>query len=496
MDEVNQADQELGNQVASRYNITIPLRQGRRLVFNSLTMALAVWEAEDVAGFEKICAGEQAEVAPERIKDLRFGGFIVDEELDQVEALHKMYVQHRFNAAHVILTIAPTLGCNFKCDYCFQGQDKEFTTMGEDVQDAIVAMVERAVSRGVKILGVAWYGGEPLLEKEVIESLSRRIDAACKKGGAKFSASIVTNGYNLDLEMARFLQRWGVNWAQITLDGTAEYHDIRRPLLGGQGSFERIVENLKAIVDEVSITFAIRINIDDRNRDDIRALIEYLAEQGLGHRKNLKLYFAPIEAMTEGCHVIQSITMGKTPYSELEASLYQYGYKAGLTALQFPPRFHGVCAAVRPSSFVILPNGDIHKCWDTVATPERKNGTIFELDELRESELLRQWIKWTPFENSTCRDCKILPNCAGACGYKFIHSEATRSEAAVMPCLSWKYNIKERLLFRAVTMGKISTEDYDPAEIRTDPDELCAADVFAGQPAPPAGSLEEDEQAT
>jgi uncharacterized protein len=90
------------------------------------------------------------------------------------------------------------------------------------------------------------------------------------------------------------------------------------------------------------------------------------------------------------------------------------------------------------------------------------------------SELAMRWLKWTPFVNETCKNCKLLPNCAGACAYKFVHTGAQRGEAAVLPCPSWKYNMKERLVLRAVGMNMITRDDYDPAEIKTIPTELCA----------------------
>ncbi|MGN6107544.1 MAG: TIGR04463 family radical SAM/SPASM RiPP maturase, partial [Kofleriaceae bacterium] len=472
-------DTEHVRKIASRYNIAIPLRSGRRLVFNSLSMAMAVWEPHEVAAFETICAGKQDEVDHVTFNSLVYGGFIVGDDIDEVAALERLYQQTRFDVANTILTIAPTMACNFGCDYCFQGQDKPHKTMGQDVQDAIVAMVERAAPK-VKNLGVTWYGGEPLLRPKVIEALSDRMIEVCERHNVPYNASIVTNGFMLTPELARSLHQRRVNWMQITLDGTPEYHDSRRYLLGGKGSFERIVANLQAIVDEVPITIAIRVNIDDRNYKDIHALLDYLDAQGLANKKNLKIYFAPVEALTEGCHVVQDVTMAKSRYGELEAGLYRHGYRLGLTELPFPPRFHGICGAVRPSSFVILPTGELHKCWDTVSSPERSIGSIFQIEQLRENELMMKWLDWSPFKNHTCKNCKILPNCAGACAYKFIHSESTRNEAAVLPCPSWKYNIKERLVQRAEMMGKITADDYDPAEIKTNPAELCADEVLGG----------------
>jgi uncharacterized protein len=457
-------------------------------------MAMAIWTPEEVEAFEAICDGRQSEVAPQTLNSLLYGGFIVGEDIDEIEALETMYVQHRFNYKQAILTIAPTMACNFKCDYCFQGQDKPHQTMGEDVQDAIVAMVDRAAPK-INQLGVTWYGGEPLLRVKVIESLSDRMIERCDAHGVSYSGSVVTNGYKLTPAVAESLHRRRVTWMQITLDGTPEYHDTRRYLLGGQGSFERIIDNLVAVVDEFPISYSIRVNIDARNHRDIHTLIDYLSDAGLGHKKNLNMYFAPIEALTEGCHVVKDVTMTKSGYGQLEADLHRHGFEAGLTQLPFPPRFHGTCGAVRPSSFVILPTGDLHKCWDTVSWPHKKIGTIFDTEALRSSELMMRWLKWSPFENKTCRNCKILPNCAGACAYKFIHAEDTRGEAAVLPCPSWKYNIKERLLQRAVALGKVSADEFDPELVRTDPGELCADTILeGGQELPPEMQRYYEEQ--
>lgn len=467
---------------ASRYNILIPLKGGGCLGYNSLRGGLAKWEPHETEAYEQLCAGAPADsVDPEVLKQLEHGGFVVDPDVDERSIVRDMYERRRFSPATMTLTIAPTMACNFGCDYCFQGQDKPSQHMNDDVQDAIVALVERIDDRVTRKLVVAWYGGEPLLRLPIIEALSDRIIAICRRKQIHYSAMIVTNGYKLDVDAARSLASRGVASAQITLDGTPEYHDARRYLLGGQGSFERIVDNLRSVADaNVPLHLSIRVNIDERNHEDIRSLIDFMSERGLGHRKNLRMYFAPVEAITEGCHVVQDVTLTKGAYSELETELYRYAYAAGLSNLPYPPRFQGMCAAIKPASMVILPSGDVHKCWDTVSWPYRKVGTIFEPGQIAAHPQYAKWLAWTPFDNQTCRNCKLLPNCAGACAYKFVHADSTRGEAATLPCPSWKYNIKERLLWRAVAMGKVRDDEYDPSAVRTVPSELCA-DEFANE---------------
>ncbi|MFZ2725509.1 MAG: TIGR04463 family radical SAM/SPASM RiPP maturase [Methylococcaceae bacterium] len=466
----------MGAYKPSRYVITAPLKDGRELAYNGMSGALAVWSAMETMAFQAVLEEGHSENVF-AVNELVYGGYLVTGEVNELELLHTQYKAHRFNRQTLILTIAPTLACNFACDYCFQGQDKPMETMGVEVQDAIVAFVEKLAPE-LKHVHIAWYGGEPLLRMNIIESLSDRIMAVCAQHGLKYDAMIVTNGYNLKPDVAQSLLQRKVQSVQVTLDGNQDYHDGRRYLLSGASTFAKILKNLKAVV-ETPLKINIRINIDHRNGPGVHQLIDTLVEEGLANKKNFRLYFAPIEAMTVGCHSIEDSCMSKAEYGEMETAFYRHAFDKGLVALPYPPRFHGSCGAVRPSSFVIIPSGDIHKCWDTVTFSEHAIGSIFDVPQALHSEILARWMQWSPFENDACRNCKLLPNCAGACAYKFLYAEDTRGEAASLPCPSWKYNIKERLLLRAEKMGVISADDWDIEQVRTNPKELCTDEFIA-----------------
>lgn len=468
----------------SRYVITAPLKGDRELAYNGMTGALAVWEARESRVFQEV-RDDLPTSDPAAFRDLLYGGYIVSDEVDELEILHQQYRIHRFNRSALILTIAPTLACNFGCDYCFQGQDKPSETMSQQVQDAIVDFVER-MSPEIRHLHVAWYGGEPLLRVGIIEALSDRFIALCDSKNIKYDAMIVTNGFKLTPEVARSLHSRRVTGVQVTIDGDQEYHDDRRTLLNGGKTYDRIVKNLKEAVDAAPLTYSIRVNVDHRNHAGVTELIDDLAAHGLANRKNFRLYFAPVEAMTTGCHSVEESCMSKGDYGQLEAGFYRYAFDKGLVALPYPPRFHGTCGAVRPSAFVIVPTGAIHKCWDTVTYAQHAVGSIFDMDSAVRNQRTLQWLQWSPFNNDSCRNCRLLPNCAGACAYKFLHADDTRGEAATLPCPSWKYNIKERLLLRAEKVGAITAADWDPALVRTDPKELCTDEHIGGGLALPA----------
>jgi uncharacterized protein len=464
----------------SRYNILIPLKGDRTLAYNGMSGASAVWESDDAECFDRVVSGD-AGLPSTSLDELRYGGFIVASHVNELELLRREYDARRYDPKRMVLTIAPTLMCNFGCDYCFQGRDKPCGVMSDEVQSEIVNLASR-VAPSLSSVGVAWYGGEPLLALNVIESLSDKLINISDKQSLSYEGSIVTNGYKLTAAVARTLHNCRVVVAQITLDGAEDCHDKRRTLLGGQPTFNRIADNLREILDETPIRITVRVNIDDRNASSIRSLLDRLAERGFGGRNNFNVYFAPVEAITAGCHNVTDLCMSKSAYGELEADLTRYAFDRQLMSLPYPPRFHGLCGALRPRGLVIAPNGDLHKCWDTISMPDRKVGTIFDIDSLRANPRAQAWARWTPFDNDGCRDCRLLPNCAGACAHKTINADQTSGAAASIPCPSWKYNVNERLVLMAEKRGLLGADDYDPELIRTNPSQLnCSAEATSGR---------------
>ena len=142
------------------------------------------------------------------------------------------------------LTICPTIGCNFDCPDCFENHKSG--KMTAEVQDDVVVLAERMLEAArEKTLHITWFGGEPLLAPDVIETLSGRLMALCTAKDARYNADIITNGYYLMQENADMLTRCRVASAQITLDGVGEAHDKTRHLAGGGATFERITDNLR-----------------------------------------------------------------------------------------------------------------------------------------------------------------------------------------------------------------------------------------------------------
>ena len=229
----------------SRYNHYFR-RNGKDYAFNAMTCALA---EVDESFFEAIRqVREGSPVADNKLfENMRYGGYIIPDLFDERSALKLRSQANKFSSRGLGLTIAPTLACNFACPYCYENSVPG--VMSQEVQDAVVALVERRATRGDEIQ-VTWYGGEPLIALTVVEALSARMVEVCDTANVAYSAYMVSNGYLVTPNVIEVLKRCRVSAMQITIDGPRAIHDSRRKLKAdGSGSFDTIVENVKLLLD-------------------------------------------------------------------------------------------------------------------------------------------------------------------------------------------------------------------------------------------------------
>src|SRR5690348_16261739 len=105
------------------------------------------------------------------------------------------------------------------------------------------------------------------------------------------AASIMTNGLLRTREVVDRMLPWGLRGIKIMLDGDRDTHNRMRPLRGGQGTFDQIIENMRAVADRVPI--AIGGNFDETTVDSYPALLDFLREQPFADKLS-KVNFKPM----------------------------------------------------------------------------------------------------------------------------------------------------------------------------------------------------------
>lgn len=318
-------------------------------------------------------------------------------------------------ATHGIgLTICPTMGCNFDCPYCFE--DHFASKMSSEVQDDVVALAKRMLdASSTKDINVTWFGGEPLLAPDVIESLSERLMALTEEYGGKYTAGIITNGYLLTQEIADMLERYQVKSAQVTIDGLGATHDASRYLRGGGPTFQRIVDNLRN--NKLAFKVNVRHNVHEDNRDEVDALKAFVEELAEESGNEIRYYPAPVSGSTTADERGRQVGL-LCESDESEISIRQEAERFSIGRGHY-------CGAHSFWSVGIDAMGNLQKCWEAVDKPQMSFGTAHDWDPAKPIETAGNFDNLSiylttacPVPDEECRDCIWLPTCVGGCPYK------------------------------------------------------------------------------
>ena len=434
----------------SRYNHFVEDNNGKVLAFNAMSCGLGEMDKENYEIYQKIVNGEitdYTQVPPDLFEKLKQGNFIISETTDEIQKLKAGHFAARFANRGFGLTIIPTLECNFACDYCYEPDNPKQERpkrepMSKEVQDGIVELVKNRLQEGT-MFSVSWYGGEPLLELEVIESLTERFKKVCKEKKAKYGAGIITNGYLLTPTTLDKLIKLNISFAQITIDGPEEIHNARRPLLGKGPTYQTIIDNITKIPEDIPFGLSIRVNIDRRNREYVSELLENLRGHDLHNKKNISIYFSSVFASTNSCKDVIESCMITREFALKEVELYREAMRIGFQIKNYPASNISLCGAIGPNSFVVEPDGILQTCWNTVGRKDTKVGSIKD-SSIELNDNYNKWLSWSTFDKKGCKNCPILPLCMGGCPYKNIYSyELAPSERST--CMSYKYNLKHMI---------------------------------------------------
>jgi uncharacterized protein len=147
------------------------------------------------------------------------------------------------------LSLAVAQKCNLGCTYCY-AQQGEFggpaRNMTQEQADRSVDLLIANAKPGAR-LNIAFLGGEPLVNRPVLQATTQRAVELAAKNGLKVTFSITTNGTLVGEADANFFEEHGFA-VTVSLDGPQPVHDALRPYKGGAGSFDTIMRRLAPLL--------------------------------------------------------------------------------------------------------------------------------------------------------------------------------------------------------------------------------------------------------
>jgi len=429
---------------ASIFNLRVPVANDEVFLMNTLTDAQIVVSQDVIALLDRIHTGGRAHTGEEHDAAalLEEHGFLVESRLADRNRLERHLGEVKRDSDELHVTILTTLQCNFACDYCFQGDHGDYNERAErmslDTAGRVARWIERELDRvRPERLVVTFFGGEPLLNLPVMYFLAERLFAAASERRVRPVMNIITNGLLLSPEIVDRMVPLGLNGIKITLDGERDVHNRMRPLRGGQGTFDRIIENVGRVAGKCRI--AIGGNFDESSVESFPALLDFLKAQDFADKLS-KVNFKPI-IRTEPVSAKGIIPL--TPVSSSVAAkdafkgtcMTSVGSGAGkacdscnilddkLTELRgqtrrlgFPTHdgvHNGPCHVHKQHAHTIGPDGSLYACPGFTGQLAMSTGHIDDRrDSWRESALER-FNTLHPWKE--CGDCAFIPVCAGGC---------------------------------------------------------------------------------
>ena len=429
------------------FNLRVPL-EARDDIFlmNTLTDAQLV-VSRDVADLldraaQSVFVGwTPSNEEREALDLLRENGFLVEDRAADRRRLDHYLAGVKGDRSELNITLLTTLQCNFACDYCFQGDHGDYNThadkMSPETAERVAEWFERELDRvRPQKFVLTFFGGEPLLNLPVMYTLAERAWRAAQARGLEMYVNIITNGLLLTPAVVDRMLPFGLNGVKITLDGDKDTHNRMRPLRGGQGTFDRIVENIRAVAGRCRI--AIGGNFDESSVGSYPALLEYLKAQDFGD-KLVKVNFKPI-VRTEPLSakgIIPLMPVGAAGAKETlkGTCMTSVGSGAGaacdschtmedqMTFIREETQRHGfptndgvpkgMCHVHKTHAHTIGPDGSLYACPGFTGQLAMSTGHIDDRRDSWRESALDKFERLHPWKE--CGDCAFIPTCAGGC---------------------------------------------------------------------------------
>ncbi len=317
--------------------------------------------------------------------------------------------------------------CNLNCSYCFASQGKyhgDRAVMSLEVgKRALDFLIENSGSR--RNLEVDFFGGEPLMNFDVVKQLVAYAREIEKKHNKNFRFTLTTNGVLIDDDVIDFANREMSN-VVLSLDGRKEIHDRYRVDYAGAGSWEKIVPKFQKLVKaRGGKDYYMRGTFTHANPDFLED-IKQMLDLGFTELSMEPVVCAPGDPseLTE-----EDLPIVLEQYEKLAELMIErdregkpftfYHYMIDLTG--------GPCIYKRISGcgsgteyMAVTPWGDLYPCHQFVGEEKFKLGNIW--DGVTNTQTQCEFAACNVYARPDCRDCWARLYCSGGCAANAYHS--------------------------------------------------------------------------
>lgn len=347
------------------------------------------------------------EFHPDFYAYLKSEEYLIPNEVDEVQKVVELARSVDENNNSFLLTINPTMNCNFKCWYCYETHIKKSAVTVEMIDKIGMFMEKTAKRDGMRYFSLAFFGGEPLLYfKRDVVPMILQMQKVCSENFVDYSIGFTTNGYLVDQNFIDFFKSNNMTPSlQITLDGFKEEHDKVRFVNASKGSYDEIIANVKLLLMN-EFPVRLRINYTTENLPNsykIASEFTDIPKEILDRYLVMDLHRVWQDSKNDDIQIAVDKVVGEVRKERVPVEHMTLN------------NVRDSCYADKRNSAVINYNGDLFKCTARDFTTVTRAGYLSEEGDLVwENDYQERRMK-AKFKNKPCLTCRLMPLCNGGC---------------------------------------------------------------------------------
>jgi uncharacterized protein len=401
---------------------------------------------------KKLSAYKEEEVreAIEEVKEL------VEEGMLFTEDVYEQYIFDVKQRSTVVKALCLHIAhdCNLACRYCFaeEGEYKgDRSLMSAEVgKKALDFLVENSGNR--INLEVDFFGGEPLMNFDVVKEIVAYGRELEKHHNKKFRFTMTTNGVLLDDEIMEYLNQEMSN-VVLSIDGRKDVHDLMRPTQNGKGSYDIILPKFQKFAKmRGDKSYYVRGTFTRNNLDFCEDVL-HMADLGFD-----EISIEPVVAEDGESYAIKEEDLPKIyeQYDLLAQEMIKREKEGkGFTFFHYMIDLTGgPCVAKRLSGcgsgteyLAVTPWGDLYPCHQFVGEDEFLLGNVY--DGVKRMDIVNDFKRCNVYTKEKCKKCFARFYCSGGCAANSFKFHGTLNDAYDIGCEMERKRVECALMIKA-----------------------------------------------
>ena len=364
---------------------------------------------------------------------------------DEYEELAYNYKNNSKVIKALCLHVAHT--CNLNCSYCFASQGKyqgDRAIMSFEVgKRAFDFLIENSGTR--RNLEVDFFGGEPLMNWDVVKQLVAYARSIEKQHNKNFRFTLTTNGLLIDDEVIDFLNKEMSN-VVLSLDGRRDVHDLFRKDYAGNGSYDRIVPKFKQLVEaRGGKDYYVRGTFTHNNVDFTNDIL-HMADLGFTELSMEPVVCAPSDPCALTAEDMPKIfeqyeILAKEMLKRKKEGRPFTFYHYMLDLKNGPCIYKRITGCGSGTEYMaVTPWGELFPCHQFVGDPKYSLGNIY--DGITNTEIQDGFRSCNAYARPECADCWARLYCSGGCAANAYHATGSINGVYEYGCELFKKRIE------------------------------------------------------